>query len=61
MEAQSGRELAAGVREGIKQVIRLEGVGVGEGAKVKMRWKVGFREEGVPREEVGEVGRLGVD
>jgi len=61
MDPQSGRELSAAQKNGIRQVIKLMGVPRGDGEKVKMRWKVGFVIEGVPREEAGEVGSLGVD
>jgi len=61
MEPQSGRDLAPGQREGIKQAIRLLGVPVGEGGKVKMRWKVGYVLAGQRKEEMGEVGALGLD
>ena len=60
MEPQSGRELSAGQREGIRQMIRVAVPG-GEGGKVKMRWKVGYVLGGQRREEMGEVGALGVD
>jgi hypothetical protein len=61
MEPQSGRDLMAGQREGIKQVIRLLGVPSGDGGKVKMRYKVGYVVGGTKREEMGEVANLGVD
>jgi hypothetical protein len=60
MEPQSGRDLAGGQKEGISQIIRVA-VPAGEGGKVKMRWKVGYVVQGARREEMGEVGRLGVD
>ena len=60
LEPQSGRELAPGQREGISQTIRVA-VPPGEGGKVKMRWKVGYVVQGARREEMGEVGKLGVE
>lgn len=61
MEPQSGRDLAPGQREGIRQAIRLLGVPSGEGGKVKMRWKAAYVVGGQRKEEMGEVASLGVD
>jgi hypothetical protein len=60
MEPQSGRDLAPRQTGGIRQVIRVQ-VPAGEGAKVKMRWKVGYKVGGVGKEEMGEVSQLGVN
>ena len=60
LEPQSSRVLAPGQREGIKQDIRLSGVGQGAGLAVRMRWKVSYVVAGRREEEMGEVAGLGI-
>lgn len=60
MEPQSGRTLQPNTRNGITQVIHLNGVERGKGNTVKMRWKVSYKHGVNPMEEQGEIPALGV-
>ncbi|KAL9050801.1 MAG: hypothetical protein Q9162_006422 [Coniocarpon cinnabarinum] len=60
MEPQSSRMLAAKQRNGISQIIRLEGVEMGKGITTRVRWKVGYWLENERREEKGELPGLGI-
>jgi ADP-ribosylation factor-binding protein GGA len=60
LEPQSGRELGPKGSKPISQVIRLSGVEAGKGESVRMRWKLSYSMGGEKKEEMGEVGGLGV-
>ncbi|KAI9894191.1 MAG: hypothetical protein M1814_004045 [Vezdaea aestivalis] len=60
MEPQSGRTLPAQAQEGVRQKMRLNGVEVGKGSTVKMRWKASYRVGTETREEQGEIAGLGI-
>jgi len=60
MEPQTGRTLEPLQEQGISQVIFLNGVEYGNGAAVKMRWKVSYKVGGEPNFEQGEIQALGV-
>ena len=59
MEPQSGRYLQAQQKDGIVQVIRVEGAPVGGGKAIKMRWKASYRVGNGPlNEEQGVIEGL---
>ncbi|KAI9860322.1 MAG: hypothetical protein M1813_006211 [Trichoglossum hirsutum] len=61
LEPQSGRFLAPNQKDGITQVIHVNGVERGKGGTVKMRWKLSYNvAQSQLREEQGEITALGV-
>lgn len=60
LEPQSGRNLQPQQRSGITQVIRVNGVPVGKGTSLKLRWKASYTLGGAQRQEQGELSSLGV-
>ncbi|KAH0560038.1 hypothetical protein GP486_003440 [Trichoglossum hirsutum] len=61
LEPQSGRFLAPNQKDGITQVIHVNGVERGKGSTVKMRWKLSYNvAQSELREEQGEITALGV-
>jgi ADP-ribosylation factor-binding protein GGA len=60
MEPQSGRTLTPNARDGISQLIHLNGVERGKSSGVKMRWKTSYKVGSHTTEEQGEVPALGV-
>jgi len=61
LEPQSGRSLFPNQKDGIMQVIHVNGVERGKGSAVKMRWKLSYNvAQSEHREEQGEVTALGV-
>ena len=60
MEPQSGRVLAPLARDGIQQLIHLNGVEQGKSSGVKMRWKASYKVASQTIEEQGEIPALGV-
>ncbi|EXJ84954.1 hypothetical protein A1O3_05629 [Capronia epimyces CBS 606.96] len=61
LRPQSGREMRPKSRHTIQQEIILNGVPVGRGNAVKMRFKVSYELNGQPREEQGNVPSLGIN
>ncbi|KAI9743257.1 MAG: hypothetical protein M1818_003103 [Claussenomyces sp. TS43310] len=60
MEPQSGRRLDAFEKQGITQVISLNGVNQGSGNSVKLRWRVSYKVGTEVKNEAGEVASLGI-
>jgi ADP-ribosylation factor-binding protein GGA len=60
LQAQSGRSLQAQQKDGITQIIRVNGVERGKGNTVKMRWKASYKLGTEMRQEQGQVENLGV-
>lgn len=61
MQPQSGRYLQARQKDGVSQIIRVEGVTRGGGGTVKMRWKASYRVGSGPlNEEQGVIEGLPV-
>ncbi|KAH0538036.1 hypothetical protein FGG08_005348 [Glutinoglossum americanum] len=61
LEPQSGRFLASNQKDGITQIINVNGVERGKGSTVKMRWKLSYNvAQSERREEQGEITALGV-
>ncbi|RPB15274.1 VHS-domain-containing protein [Morchella conica CCBAS932] len=61
MQPQSGRFLQARQKDGVSQIIRVEGVARGAGGGVKMRWKASYRIGSGPiNEEQGVIEGLPV-
>ncbi|EXJ59598.1 hypothetical protein A1O7_03744 [Cladophialophora yegresii CBS 114405] len=60
LRPQSSRELAPTTRHAVQQEILLNGVPVGKGRQVKMRFKVSYALDGQPQEQQGNVPPLGV-
>lgn len=60
MEPQSGVSLFPNQQNGITQTIRLNGVHRGQGAGVKMRWRLSYLLGGERKQEMGEIASLGV-
>jgi len=61
MEPQSSRFLPVGRSDAVTQLIRVTGVGKGQGGTLKVKWKVSYKvgsETGVLTEEMGVVERL---
>jgi len=60
LKPQSGREISPKARNAVSQEILLDGVPVGKGNVVKMRYKVSYELNGQPQEEQGNVPSLGI-
>ncbi|KAI9779626.1 MAG: hypothetical protein M1839_007291 [Geoglossum umbratile] len=61
LEPQSGRSLFPNQKDGITQVIHVNGVERGKGGTVKMRWKLSYSvAQSEHREEQGEITALGI-
>ena len=60
MQPQSGRDLPAATRHAVQQELLLNGVAVGKGNQVKMRFKVYYELNGQPQEQQGNVPPLAV-
>ncbi|OAL31482.1 hypothetical protein AYO22_01074 [Fonsecaea multimorphosa] len=60
LKPQSGRELAPNTHHSVQQEILLNGVPVGKGNQVKMRFKVSYELNGQAQEQQGNVPPLGV-
>ncbi|KAJ9638091.1 ARF-binding protein [Knufia peltigerae] len=60
LKPQSGREMAPKARSAIQQEILLNGVAVGKGNVVKMRFKVSYEVNGQAQEQQGNVPSLGI-
>lgn len=60
MEPQTGRRLQPYEKQGIKQVILLNGVDYGKGTAVKMRWKCSYMLGTELKNEQGEIPALGI-
>ncbi|KAI9707651.1 MAG: hypothetical protein M1836_000612 [Candelina mexicana] len=60
LDPQSGRILLPHQRNGVTQVIRLNGVERGKGNSVKMRWKASYKVGTEMKEENGELAALGI-
>lgn len=61
MKPQSSREVGPKSRHGVRQEILLNGVPVGKGNQVKMRFKVSYEMNGQAQEQQGNVPPLGVN
>ena len=61
LKPQSSRELAPKTRHAVQQEILLNGVPVGRGNQVKMRFKVAYELGGQPQGQQGTVPPLGVN
>ncbi len=60
LKPQSSRELTPNTRHAVQQEILLNGVPVGKGSQVKMRYKVSYELNGKPQEQQGTVPPLGI-
>ncbi|KAF2738244.1 ADP-ribosylation factor-binding protein GGA1 [Polyplosphaeria fusca] len=60
LEPQSSVALSPNQKNGITQMIRLNGVQRGQGGNVKMRWKAAYTVGGARKDEMGEIPSLGV-
>lgn len=60
MERQTGTSLLPIQRDGISQVIFLNGVAYGQGNNVKMRWRLSYKLGGESKQEQGEIPTLGI-
>lgn len=60
LEPQSSRSLAPSQANGITQAIRLLEVPSGGAGGVKMRWKASYLVGGQKKDEMGEIGSLGI-
>lgn len=60
LERQTGTTLQPLQKEGISQVIYLNGVAHGQGSNVKMRWRLSYKLGGDIKQEQGEIPTLGV-
>ena len=59
-KTQSSRELAPATRHAVQQEIMINGVPIGQGNQVQMRFKVSYEMSGQPHEQQGTFPSLGV-
>lgn len=60
LKPQSGRDMTPNQQNGIRQDIILNGVEVGKGNSIKMRFKVSYKVDAEAKEEQGNVPPLGI-
>ncbi|KAJ5960165.1 uncharacterized protein N7479_007315 [Penicillium vulpinum] len=60
LRPQSGRDIAPQQQNGVQQEMRMDGIDVGKGNSVKIRFKVSYKLGGEAREEQGMVPPLGI-
>ncbi|CAI7580963.1 unnamed protein product [Penicillium glandicola] len=60
LRPQSGRDIAPQQQNGVQQEMLMDGIDVGKGSSVKIRFKVSYKLGGEAREEQGMVPPLGI-
>jgi ADP-ribosylation factor-binding protein GGA len=60
LRPQSGRDVAPQQQNGVQQEMLMDGIDVGKGDSVKIRFRVSYKLGGEAREEQGMVPPLGI-